>query len=672
VLLTKQRKASNEEIDLIDRLATLEALAYTDSYSKAVVARLIDMESKGVLNILKTHEGFVKNSKELVFQKSDVNMIKGYSKEIFNDSISIKVAPADKQQIMKKQGYEKISDIKENEVLNLPKMAIYKSKTFNRQEYYRTATRLTAMTKRGTTISEVVAGLNSNTHSYINKITLDTRRTKLATEMLGKQIDIEKISSNKAPLINDNGEVVDYRFLMSKTNKKKVLEQDIAVSKVLGRSVASIADKASTIEHNNKVLDILLEDMKENYIKGHITGRNGHEYIVVSATAPTKQGREIWKLLPSTMRKEIRRKTGKDMIAVRRDMILHYFGFRHWTLANAKFIKELPMAMRTAIKALEQLWQAIVSIAKIDILIRVPMVVIGNLMSNFIFGIMTGTGPLELAKMYVEQARNIREYITKHKEYTRLLEIKKAGNVLNEDLSAIPRLKADLEANPIHELMEAGIYESIVEDLSEEDIKTNNVIGKYIQNKTKNLPQSVKTVWNWMTLNEHTLWYKNMDMLLRMGDLLGQAVENEKLKVIDNKKLLIYRKELTKAGVARKQIEQLMASRKARLDKERLEQISDDFIFYSKPASVAEEYANRMGLVMFTKYAKRIQRIISKTALDHPLRSLLVALTDNYIFDDKLETIMDQSILDRNWYNIGVNPISLVERTIPIAIRVVY
>ena len=32
------------------------------------------------------------------------------------------------------------------------------------------------------------------------------------------------------------------------------------------------------------------------------------------------------------------------------------------------------------------------------------------------FGVMTGTGPVKLAKMYVEQARNIREYINKHKK----------------------------------------------------------------------------------------------------------------------------------------------------------------------------------------------------------------------------------------------------------------
>lgn len=675
VLLTEQREATREEVALTDQLASLEALAYADTYEKEVVAKLIEDEQKGVLNVLKTHEGFIENSKDLVFANSTTNMIKGYSKELFNDSIAIEIAPASQQEEMKKKGYEKVSDLAEDEALGLPKMALYKSKTFNRQEYYRTATRLTAMAKRGTTVKEVIASMSGGVNNELNKINktkLDTRRTKLATAMLKGQIDVEAAAGSVMPLLNDEGQVVDYRFTMSKSNKKEVLEQDTAISKVLGRSVASIADKAGTKEHNEKVLDVLLQDMRKNYKEGFITGHNGHEYIEVSANAPTEEGREIWKLLPSSMRKDIETRTGLPMVAVRRDMVLHYFGFRHWTLANAKLIKQLPTAIRTALKALEQLWQSIVSIAKVDILIRVPMVVIGNFVSNFMFGVMTGTGPVKLAKMYVEQARNIREYINKHKEYTRLLEIKKAGNVLKEDLSALPRLKADLEGNPIHELMEAGIYESIVEDLSEEDAKTNNAIGKYVLKKTEKLPQGVKTVWNWMTLNEHTLWYKNMEMLLRMGDLLGQATQNEKLKIINEKKLKKYKKQLTEARVARESIEQLMASKKARLDKERLEQISDEFIFYSKPASAFEEYLNRMGLVMFTKYAKRIQRIISKTAIDYPLRSLLVATFDNAMLDDGLETIMDQSVLNRSWYNFGANWGDLVERTVPIAIRAVY
>ena len=670
VLLVQQREATKEEIDLIDRLATLEALAYTDVYSRKKVAKLVEEEATGVLNVLETHKGFVEASKDTVFQESTTNMVKGYSREIFNDSVDIVVKPLSKKEDMLKQGYEIVREIAADEDLGLPKMAVYKAKTFNRQEYYRTATRLTAMSKRGTSLTELTDYTKAD--MYANKMKVDTKKTKIAGKMLVQQVDVEKLATNRVPLLNDSGEIVDYRFMMSKRAKKEILEQDKAVSKVLGRSVANIADKVSTNEHNKKVLDIMLDEMQKNYIPGFLTGQDGHEYVEIGPDVRTKEGRELWRLMPKAMRLEIKQRTGHKLVAVRRDMLLHYFGFRHLTVANAGLVKQLPTALRTALKALEQLWQAVVSIAKVDILIRVPMVVIGNLVSNFMFGVMTGTGPIELAKMYVEQARNIREYMNKHKEYTRLIAVKQAGNVLKEDLSALPRLKADLEANPIHELMEAGIYESIVEDLSEEDAKTNNVIGKYLQEKTKNLPEGVKTTWNWLTLNEHTAWYKNMEMLLRMGDLLGQATENEKRKVVQKKELKKLREQLVKDGLKGAALEQRMASENARLDKERLEGISDDFIFYSKPSSAVEEYLNRMGVLMFTKYAKRIQRVISKTATDYPLRSMLVALADNSLFNDGLETIMDQSLVDRSWYNFGVNPLSLVERTVPIAVRMTY
>jgi hypothetical protein len=78
--------------------------------------------------------------------------------------------------------------------------------------------------------------------------------------------------------------------------------------------------------------------------------------------------------------------------------------------------------------------------------------------------------------------------------------------------------------------------------------------------------------------------------------------------------------------------------------------ILNAFVYYNKPSGAMEEYLNQMGFIMFTKYAKRIQRVIANTATEYPIRSLMTVMVDGFLID--VDTIQGQSLFTRSWYNM--------------------
>jgi hypothetical protein len=88
--------------------------------------------------------------------------------------------------------------------------------------------------------------------------------------------------------------------------------------------------------------------------------------------------------------------------------------------------------------------------------------------------------------------------------------------------------------------------------------------------------------------------------------------------------------------------------------KEAMNTAKDAFIIYPDPDSKLMQYLNDIGLVMFTKYLTRIQKVIGKGAIDYPLNFLLSLFGQNYIGD--ISDITDSSLLAKDFGNVIHNP----------------
>ena len=83
---------------------------------------------------------------------------------------------------------------------------------------------------------------------------------------------------------------------------------------------------------------------------------------------------------------------------------------------------------------------------------------------------------------------------------------------------------------------------------------------------------------------------------------------------------------------------------------EALNTVLDAFVNYGKPSSSFEEYLNNMGLFMFTKYMKRIQRAVIKTGRTKPINVLLSILGQEAFLE--IDDIQDQNLFTRSYMNL--------------------
>lgn len=674
LLSNHRRRPTKELVAALDEVATLSAIKYSSKKDRAITAKLMREDLKGIRNIVNTQAEFKKVSKDKVFSDSTTHIIQGYSREIFDDRISIEVAKVSDKMAMKARGYILVEEFDEDPKFKTEPMGLYRATTFETREYYRSAVSLTNLNRKGTTLNEVrfkEGDTLARRRAMIDKQRIDTERRKLVNQMQQGEVELGNLRTGMIPLLNEQGNVIDYRYAMSKNGKEKHLNQDTRVSEVLARSVANVHDKVSSREQNEKVLDLIKADMKANFT-GTLIGKNGERYIKISPNSSDKTVQEIYKVLPDMFKQAIKDNEG-GFLAVRKDMLLNYFGYRHLSISDSFLKNVTPAFVMTAVKWAESFWQELVKISKIDILIRTPSVIIENILSNMFYAIWTGTNPIELIQMYKESTRDIKDYLKNHRELVHLENAKLGRKLTREENVKIEKLRKDLKDNPVAELMESGIYQAIVEDISTAELTSTNRISRFIDEKTQGVPELIKQGGHWLYLSEKTGYYKFMSEVLQLSDLVARDVENKK-KIKLEEKQANGQMNLPLWWVAEKypqkwedgksvKMKLTGADRKEFMEKaakRRKLHILRAFVNYNKPSTAFEEYLNKMGLVMFTKYAKRIQNVIANTTIDHPLRAVLLIMFQALLID--VETIQDQQLLVRSYASLDQDMLDHIER----------
>lgn len=668
LLSAEYKSFDGELIRLIDEVATLTALKYTDRNLKQRTAEIMKRDWRGVANILNTMKNLKEEAQKSIFAEGTTHIIKGYTKEVFDDRITMEVAPLTDRTVMEKKGFKFVQALeKHSGDTSGVEFGMFVSNSFNTSEWYRTATRLTKLNSKGTDLQELMYAGDSRYTKLKHKTAktkLDTARINLVTEMLKGEVDLTKLEYGLVPVLNNDGGVADYRYMMNKEAKTDFLGMSTDISDVLARTKAHIFDKTESVVHNNKLLDIIKEDAETNYISGNITGRNDKQYVLITDNTNNEEIKDLWKMLPRAFKEEAMNRADKG-IPVRADLLNSYFGYRHLSITNFPGLKQItPEIIKNFIKIAETLWMEFIKISKIDILIKMPFVVVGNIISNFMYAVMTGTNPITLVKMYTESSRDVRAYLSKHRELVALKQAKATGNLRKLPIENIPQLERELKTSPIHELYELGIYQAIVEDVSKEDLTSTNKLKQWYKDKTEKVPTIIKDGLNWVYLTEETQYYKVVTEVVQMSDLIARDIENRKLKAITEKQLKGEKKlprwwlELHPETEGKKLNASMRAKFQKESDKRRLDTVLNAFVNYNKPSGAIEEYLNKIGLIMFTKYAKRIQRVIGTTGVKYPIKSLLTLLGQEFILD--VETIQDQSLFTRSWYNLGLSENDLI------------
>lgn len=661
---------SDELIKDIDKLATLYAVEFTTDNSNKILANLDD---KGLTNFLTIHRNFVKESKEgikttdkngnVITTKTitDVHTIKGYTKQLFDSTYDIKVDFVYKKKDLAKEGYSLISKLKSNNITETNDLAIYRRTFSNPNRRNGAGFILSGTNAIGSTLKDTAFKMKAEINVkdelsqkdiwnlFISNVNKESKRfDKLMHTKNMTFEDFEKLSSNYTPIVSPtSNRAVDYRITMSTKHKQELLNMDMNGISILSKMYASQNTKLNASIRNKALIEFIKDDTKNNMIESTKRGRDtGIKYILLDKDTNNKYLKESWAVIPNELKEEIE----KGNFYVREDWLQSLFGVQDISLSDwSVFNKNKAILVKRGIAIGEYILKTLAYIAKRNIVLLVPGVLVNNIISNINYSVMSGANPVKVAKMQLSNAKAIRTYLEDKKALNKIEFRERIGTATKEEISMKNIYKSKLQNNIVHPLMEKGMYQSIVEDINIDDLESIGKISKFLKNSKllNKVPNTIKWMSRQLYMTEGTPIYDFMFQATQYSDFIARATE--------------YQLQMEKAPKKYKMIEK-DGKKYRELTDEYIEYeekvtigILNAFINYDKPQSSIEQYLNDIGLFMFTKFAKRIQHVILKSSIDNPIGTLMFLLGQHYILDT--EDILEQNIISKNWSALLHNPV---------------
>lgn len=676
-LSKSKRKLDKNLVAAIREVATLVALSNVNSKDKKLVAELVETEFQGVNNIAGMYEAFKNESERTLFEGDRVHILEGYTKELFDDTTDVQYAPLEDKSKMESLGYELITKLEpaKGEVRTVP-MGMYVSDLYGRAERLRGAVNLGSNSARGVSLRDIKykeSPENGNLRFKRDLKKMHVESYKLTQELYKDDpLDFDEIEMGVVPTLNARGTIVDYRYMtMNKEAKAKRMNQVLDVSEVLSRSFGGLIDKQFRENQNEEALKIVKEMMSEDlWDGGDLGGETGLlEYRRIGPNVEDEKMQELFYMLPSSFQEYVHSREDK-VIAVPAALVNPLFGYRHAQIGDlipkGMLSNSAKRVIQRIVNTFEAYWMDLVKIVKGNILLKFPVVQIGNILSNVFYMLNTGMSPAEIWKYHKESFRDVKTFMKNHKEMKKLqLEVKTRKETISlaEDIEQekrdikkledrVKRLQLELEDSPVFELVEAGLYQSVIEDVETSRLNDTNKISGILDRLTSKMPNVIRTGAQWAYLSKETEWYQISQEVLQLSDLVARDVMNRKMKkmeleIVEGKRKMPSEIKKALGGIQDGRVLKGEVREKfLEISKEsRMNTLLDVFINYNKPNSKWEEWANRIGLVMFTKYIKRIQRVIVQVGNKHPIMSALL-LAQALLFVN-VDMIQDQAYLTR-------------------------
>jgi len=644
----KQEGSVSKAEQMVDTLASLAALSYTGAKHKELAGNLLKSEySRGAENgiqfTLQLHNKSKQDSLEQLFRGKKALMVKGYTRELINPNTSFTVAPDTHEAELLKQGFVKGERVilDADDTSKVP-MSVYISKNGLVDTYMAGILSFTGKKAKGTNVTNIYKQQGSIDPSLDAMLAMPSIMAKKSRHInaiaQGKGIPVKKHERVMIPTLNDDGDVVDFRYVLAEQHKDTILEKDNSFDTVLGAMEANVVDKTKSVEINNKVVKATHDEYLKHYRK------NPRAYTAIGPKSNNPIYRDVYNMLPRETKEEIKRVWGTDTMFVKTEVAVLIFGQRKWSVTNLQQkheknltgLKAVNQAVNNAaawalnrpnIKFAESLWQEGIRAVKDAIVIKSGGVLVGNVVSNMFLLKVLGVSAKDIVKNKSRALAGAKAYQKDTEELERLKrENKLQGSSKRRD-TRIAELEHLIAINPTRELIELGIHQSIIEDVEEDETKfthqsrferqldENKVTGPIIRNTPELLKRGVRI----LTMQHDTDVYKFMRDATQLSDFSARFALHE--HNINN-------------GMSRE---------------DSISMIEEVFINYDLPTHRYIQYSNDIGVTMFTKFFVRIQKIIHYMIKNHP-GSTLASLGLQGIIGD-VSDVTDTIMTPANVYN---------------------
>ena len=660
-----QTAANNEPI--IDALASLYALKYTPEQVMAQAREITRNEinrsgDNGIITLLKLHQHTQQEAFEASFTNNPYSFMKGYTREQFTPHRSLIIADAKDVLDFQTKGYKPAGELEidpadptriKNGKINR-RVLMYIDKGI--QPYTTGMMSYSGKRVRGTTLHDGLHSATGDTfyvgNALINQQVVGIKKPAI-NYLFNRSINYDPAKSGNnnymVPVLGKAGVPVDYRYLMNEETKDTILQRNNRVDDVLGAMAGATFDKQNTAILNQEVIQALKEEYDSSFVG------NSEAYITFGPNSTDKVIQENYAMLPDDTKKVIKQIWGTSDIKVRADQYNLIFGYRKYSLGDIwnkphqeRNITEkvffhvigafLGAKAELRVRQAENAWKELVLMTKDIIVIKNLFTLMGNISANVTLLLWQGVSPTTIYRNHVTAIKGITSYHRDHREIFHINQMIKSGLLGNHTLQELEQRKIELEDllenNPVKELVDEGMLQTIIDDVARSDDKFSyqTQLEEKLSENTQWLPEVIKKTGKTLLVAHDTPLYALLSKSTAMSDFVARYTLHQHLTT---------------------RIKEPLSK------KESFEIISEAFINYDIPAGKSMEYLNDVGLFWFTRYFLRIQKVLFRMFKENPARGIALAFFGNLF--PNIPTLMESNIVSNLGNPLGNGAFALPE-----------
>ena len=623
--------------DLVDQLASMYALSFVSGEHLSGLNALMVEDLTAVESVLELHQQLMDDAHTTLFNGNPFKIMKGYTKEILNPQVSVRIAPLSEEAQLKEAGYtrsaERLPWDKSDPTRNDP-LYFYTSRSGQTNNLLSGLFSYTGNRAKGSNLIQQALNQGRNRVSGImdNNEVIMEKEQKLddmfSTPMAPYDPNMAK--SFMIPQVDNDGNIIKYRYMMSESVKDGLFEKHNAYDDVLGAMAGTVEDKIGTTFINEKAVRALKDLYDQEFEE------RSAKYVEISPYALEQRHRDIYFMLPKKTQQQIQAVWGDKRMYVAKDVVDLAFGIRKKSLLDAfaktpadrtmfekalvSFAKQL-LGDNYVTKAatIDDVWRNLVKVAKNNMIVKSFKVTFDNYLSNINYCRARGVGWSNIIR-WSKEANGAIQYQADEKAVAlarqELSVIRGLATSPQMTQAVINRRVRELEhqirkhensmaLNPVAGLMEAGVMQSIVDDVETGGVqsphpgmleKLGTAIGDKITDTLGDGPvaRAAVNVGKVMLLTEDTQAYKVLNNAVKMTDFIGRYI--------------MYQHYTTVEGMAHD---------------EAVESIMAEFVNFQLPTHPTIQALNDYGLLWFSKYAMRILKPVANTIKEKPFEALM-------------------------------------------------
>ena len=625
-------KTSEKTVDLIDKLITLKALKMSDTVTPTLKSMLKN-EREGIQKLLTFIGNYKQDADRKLFKNSSFNKVKGYRPEKLDNSTDFLIARVADEQELKTEGYEPISEAllkDDTDSFSAPRRFYRNTWISSQPTWNKAAVKLTSLQSKGHTLADLyvddlVKGKNVSQEDYEKTLKNTTAKHKASlAKMFTQEFTIgAKQDISLLPIVDATGHFQQFRYVMSKALKTTVLGLDTDVFENLAIMESTKFDKVKTAEHNAEIADAIYEYWEEHQGKKNLT-----PFVELSKYSTNKRMRDIYRILPDSFLDRLKERFAGRPIMIRKDMTNWLFGFRDIDVSKTKPVQMIQNKhFRMAFKIGDALVKKLTKVAKAEVVVKSVKTITSNIISNLNQCIMQGCTPSQAFKDHLEGINALSEYRDNAIRLKVLKNKKKMGERINE--AEYNNLKRSLNNSPVKDMIEWGMFSSIVEDIEYND--TKDAFDTKIDKFRDKLPKPLKVGTDMLFITKETTMYQTLAKVLQYSDFVSRYA---------------LKKGLEAQGIQDKELIR--------------DTIRDAFINYDLPMSPLRTALEQRGFFVFSKFFTRIQKVLTHDILGKkPIQGLFGILVNSKL-GTGLETPFDSSVITKNYDVLMSNPAEMV------------